>query len=140
MYKEKELVGEEDTCDPIKDLDIFENFAFTVRDLDLIITEFKPGTYYLMIYVSLLLQWLCFIGDKLRPTTKKTLVGKAPVTVAGGNYLVFASRSGKDILVHENSIDSQFKRVAELNVRTKLINWHASENCKQLSNHWTPPG
>lgn len=50
------------------------------------------------------------------PTTKNTLVGRAPLTIAG-DKLVFTSRSGKDLLVHENSDDVQFKQVTELKVR-----------------------
>lgn len=54
------------------------------------------------------------------PTTKNTMVGRAPMTLAGGK-LAFLSRSGKDILVHENSSDVQFKEVAELKVRKAIL-------------------
>lgn len=57
-------------------------------------------------------------GHKLIAQTKQTIVGKAPITIAG-DKLVFTSRSGKDILVHENSSDVQFKLVTELKVRNK---------------------
>lgn len=49
------------------------------------------------------------------PATKKTLVGRAPITLIG-DKLVFTSRSGKDILVHENSAESHYKQVTELKV------------------------
>lgn len=53
--------------------------------------------------------------SKFLPTTKKTLVGRAPI-VAVGNALVFTSRSGKDILVHEISDESHYKQITELKV------------------------
>lgn len=94
VYKDNQLLTEENTCDPIQDMAVSENFVFTVKDLDVTITELIPG-------------------EKVIATSKKTIVGKAPVTIAG-NKLVFASRSGKDILVHENSSDVGFKLVTEI--------------------------
>lgn len=48
----------------------------------------------------------------------KTLMGRAPVCVSG-DYLCFASRNGKDLLIHENSEESGFKQVAEVKVSNK---------------------
>lgn len=45
-------------------------------------------------------------------------MGRAPIAIAG-DKLVFTSRTGKDILVHENSSDVQFKLVTELKVSNK---------------------
>lgn len=88
------MLVEENTCDPIKDLSVSGNYVFTVRDLDVIVTELKPG-------------------DKWVATTKKTVMGKSPVAVIG-NEVVFASRTGKDILVYE--ISNELKPLAELKV------------------------
>lgn len=54
------------------------------------------------------------------PSTNNTLVGRAPLTIAG-DKLAFVSRTGKDILVHENSSDVQFKKVTELTVSNCLL-------------------
>lgn len=46
MYKDNNLVAEENTCDGIKDLAVSGNTVFTVKDLDVTVTEFKPGGFY----------------------------------------------------------------------------------------------
>lgn len=47
---------------------------------------------------------------------KKTIEGRAPVTLVE-DRIFFTSRSGKDILVHQNSEDVQFKQITEAKVR-----------------------
>lgn len=73
--------------------------VFTVKDLDVTITEFMAAD-----------------DNKLLPATRKTLVGRAPIAVVGDN-IIFTSRSGKDIIVHENSTESHFIQITELKVR-----------------------
>lgn len=43
VYKDAKLFAEESTCNPIKDMVVSENFVFSVKDSDLVITEFKTG-------------------------------------------------------------------------------------------------
>ncbi|KRT80062.1 WD40 domain-containing protein [Oryctes borbonicus] len=85
--------------EPLKDVMVVGNFLYTVRDLDLVITEMKEKDNFQM---------------------TKTLMGRAPVCTSG-NYLCFASRSGKDILIHENCPTSGFKQVAEVKDAHEMI-------------------
>lgn len=82
--------------EPVKDMMIDKNVLYTVRDLDLCITEMKnteTGTFQ----------------------TRKVLMGRAPMCIAG-DKLCFSSRGGKDICVHENSHEKQYKEVAQAKV------------------------
>lgn len=48
--------------------------------------------------------------------TKKTYVGRAPVTLVGSQLFAFTSREGKDIIVNENNDQSHFKPVSKVEV------------------------
>lgn len=41
MYKNKKLYGQVFIAEPVKDMALHENLVFTVKDLDLVITEIK---------------------------------------------------------------------------------------------------
>lgn len=56
----------------------------------------------------------------------KNIVGRAPICVAG-NKLCISSRSGKEIAVHENSHDLDYKKIKEFSVSQFCIiiyYWH----------------
>lgn len=41
VYKNKKLYGQVNIAEPIKDMAVYSNLVFTVKDLDLVVTEIK---------------------------------------------------------------------------------------------------
>lgn len=41
VYKNKKLYGQVNIAEPIKDMAVYGNLVFTVKDLDLVVTEIK---------------------------------------------------------------------------------------------------
>lgn len=128
IFKGRRRVGEEFICDPIKDMAVCNNRVFTVRDVDLVITEFHKCKSNEKIE--------CLVEDdddtfycecpkhhteaeRFKPVSLKTIMGRAPVTLFGDKF-AFTSRSGRDIIVHENSKDTQFNLIADVKVRANI--------------------
>ncbi|XP_022904447.2 E3 ubiquitin-protein ligase TRAF7 [Onthophagus taurus] len=87
--------------EPLREVIVLGNFLYTVRDLDLVITEMKDNGNF---------------------QTAKSFNGRAPACLAG-DYLCFSSRGGKDIIIHENNPENEFKPVAEVkDAHTMIIN------------------
>ncbi|KAL1491460.1 hypothetical protein ABEB36_012057 [Hypothenemus hampei] len=103
VYKNKKLYGQVNIAEPIKDMTIHGTLVFTVKDLDLVITEIKLE------------------GEKIQYGTKNSFMGRAPVTLIGDNLFAFATREGKEIQLHENNIESGFKQVARITHGSDMI-------------------
>ncbi|KAJ8952925.1 hypothetical protein NQ318_006542 [Aromia moschata] len=98
----------------IKDMAISNNIIYTVKDLDLIITDVKLD------------------GEKLQYGTKKSFMGRAPVALVGDKLVVFTGREGKDIIIHENNDQSHFKPITKVEgAHEMLINTLAGTNWNQ---------
>ncbi|XP_023013231.1 uncharacterized protein [Leptinotarsa decemlineata] len=105
VWKDGKFYGSLNIAEPIKDMAVFKNLIFTVKDLDLVITDMKLE------------------GEKLRYGTKNNFMGRAPVTTIGEKYFSFVSREGMDIILHENNSDSHFKALSKTqNAHEKIIN------------------
>lgn len=48
-------------------------------------------------------------------------MGRTPVTLIGDKLFAFATREGKEIQLHENSVESGFKQVARITVSIKTV-------------------
>ncbi|ENN79626.1 hypothetical protein D910_06065, partial [Dendroctonus ponderosae] len=103
IYKDKKLYGQVNIAEPIKDMAVYKNLVFTVKDLDLVITEIKLE------------------GEKIRYGTKTSFMGRAPVAIIGDHLFAFITREGKEIQLHENSIKSAFKPVARVTDGSEMI-------------------
>ncbi|XP_013186487.1 uncharacterized protein LOC106131821 [Amyelois transitella] len=86
----------------IKDLDLSPPFMFTVRDLDVTVTEIKPDE------------------SKSRFVTRHTMEGRAPLRVAGKRLLCMA-RGGNNLRLHDASVDTTFKMLHEVKVSDMII-------------------
>lgn len=94
---------------------VIGNLIYTVKDLDLVISEVYPGNNFISLSTILMLTQTKKLGDKGTFGTTKTIMGRAPVCVSG-DKLCFCSRTGKDLLLHENSRDLQFKELSQVKV------------------------
>ncbi|CAG9766836.1 unnamed protein product [Ceutorhynchus assimilis] len=103
IYKSNKLYGQVNIAEPIKDLAVYKGFVFTVKDLDLVVTEIKSA------------------GEKIQFETKTSFMGRAPVTLIGENLFAFATREGKEIQLHENNVQSRFKQVARITHGSDMI-------------------
>lgn len=89
--------------EPMKDMMVNGDFIYMMRESDLVITESYPD-------------------EKGNCATKKTIEGRSPMCFAG-NKLCLVGKSGKDILVHENTLESEFKEaVRQTDAHDMLIN------------------
>lgn len=61
------------------------------------------------------------LGEKIQYGTKTSFMGRAPVTLIGDKLFAFATREGKEIQLHENSVESGFKQVARITVSIKTV-------------------
>jgi len=96
----EEIVGVLEIMHPIVDMLAIGNLIYTARDLYVIITEIDSA--------------------HKRMVTIKAIPGRAPISVSGG-LLWFTSRSGRDILVHENMRESSFRPVGKIEDAHDLI-------------------
>lgn len=101
VYADGKIVSTVNLLEPVKDMMVIGNLIYTVKDLDLVISEVYPG-------------------DKGTFGTTKTIMGRAPVCVSG-DKLCFCSRTGKDLLLHENSRDLQFKELSQVKDAHEMI-------------------
>jgi len=90
-FFDDKLISMLNIVEPVKDMLVNDRLVYTVRDLNLVITELYPGV-------------------KESYGLFKTIKGRAPLCIAG-ERLFLCSRNGKDILVHENSTDLDFKEI-----------------------------
>ncbi|CAG9818404.1 unnamed protein product [Phaedon cochleariae] len=105
VWKDGQFYGSLNVAEAIKDMVVYKHLIFTVKDLDLIISDVKLD------------------GEKLQFGTKNSFMGRAPVTIVGDKYFSFISREGMDILLHENNSDSHFKLVTKVQgAHEKIIN------------------
>lgn len=103
VWKNDKPYGSFNVAEPVKDMVVSGNFVFTVKDTDLVITDVHVGS------------------DKLQFGTKKTYVGRAPVTLVGNQLFAFTSREGKDIILNENNDQSHFKPITKVEGAHEMI-------------------
>ncbi|XP_050304053.1 myosin heavy chain kinase D-like isoform X2 [Anthonomus grandis grandis] len=104
VYKDNQLYGQVNIAEPIKDMVIHDTLVFTVKDLDLVITEIKLE------------------GKNIKYGTKISFMGRAPVTLIGDKLFAFITREGKEIQLHEICVESGFKPVARMTGSEMIIN------------------
>ncbi|XP_049809565.1 myosin heavy chain kinase B [Schistocerca nitens] len=85
----------------VRDLIVKGQLIYTVRDRDVVVTELA--------------------GDKGRYVTRATMEGSSPMVMVG-DKLCFASRTGTDICVHENSKESRFKQLKQYKAHDMILN------------------
>ncbi|XP_063227805.1 uncharacterized protein LOC134533925 isoform X1 [Bacillus rossius redtenbacheri] len=93
------LVRSFELTEEVRGLAVQGNLIYTVRDRDLVITE-------------------TLAGEKSGPVTRQTIEGSSPLCLVG-TRVCFASRSGVDILVHDNSKETRFKQLGIIKVELK---------------------
>ncbi|XP_028041675.1 uncharacterized protein LOC114251559 [Bombyx mandarina] len=86
----------------VKDLWFDAPYLFTVRDLDVTVTEIKPDE------------------SKTRFITRRTMEGRAPLRVVGSKLLVVA-RGGNSLRLHDSSFDTGFKLLHEIKVSDMIV-------------------
>uniref|UniRef100_A0A2A4JVX5 Anaphase-promoting complex subunit 4 WD40 domain-containing protein n=1 Tax=Heliothis virescens TaxID=7102 RepID=A0A2A4JVX5_HELVI len=102
VYENNALKAKYNVLEEVKDLTFSPPFLFTVRDLYVTATEIKPEE------------------SKTRFTTRHTMEGRAPLRIAG-NRLVFMSRDGNSLKLHDGSIDNNFKQLHEIKVSDMIV-------------------
>ncbi|KAF7268834.1 hypothetical protein GWI33_018178 [Rhynchophorus ferrugineus] len=103
VYKGDKLYGQINLAEPVKAMIVSDNMIFTVRDLDLVITEIKTE------------------GENVQYGVKKTFMGRAPVTLIGDKLFAYSTREGKEIVINENNIVNNFKYAARITKGSDLI-------------------
>ncbi|XP_053625626.1 uncharacterized protein LOC128683738 [Plodia interpunctella] len=86
----------------VKDLEFSPPYMFTVRDLNVTITEIKPEE------------------SKSRFVTRHTMEGRAPLQMAGKRLLCTA-RGGNNLRLHDASVDSSFKLLHDVKVSDMIL-------------------
>ncbi|KAJ8953357.1 hypothetical protein NQ314_007366 [Rhamnusium bicolor] len=103
VWKNDKLYGTFNVAEPVKDMAVFGHTLFTVKDSDVVITEVKVD------------------GDKIQYGQKKTYMGRAPITLVGDKLFSFASREGKDIIIHENNDAAHYKPLTKVEGAHEMI-------------------
>ncbi|XP_063227807.1 F-box and WD repeat domain-containing 11-A-like isoform X3 [Bacillus rossius redtenbacheri] len=96
------LVRSFELTEEVRGLAVQGNLIYTVRDRDLVITE-------------------TLAGEKSGPVTRQTIEGSSPLCLVG-TRVCFASRSGVDILVHDNSKETRFKQLGIIKAHDMIMN------------------
>ncbi|XP_063821748.1 uncharacterized protein LOC135071844 [Ostrinia nubilalis] len=102
VYENNEEKARYNVLEEVKDLWFSPPFLFTVRDLDVTVTEIKPD------------------DSKSRFVTRHTMEGRAPLRVAGRRLLVLA-RGGNNLRLHDASVDTKFKQLHEVKVSDMIV-------------------
>ncbi|CAH1155204.1 unnamed protein product [Phaedon cochleariae] len=104
FWKNGEVIGSLSIGEPVKDMVVFDNKIFSVKDLDLVITDLSTSA-------------------EKQEGSKQSFMGRAPVTTVGKEYFSFVSREGTDLFVHENNNQSHFRAVTKVKgAHEKIIN------------------
>ncbi|XP_049866886.1 uncharacterized protein LOC126367426 [Pectinophora gossypiella] len=102
VYQDDELKALYNVLEEVKDLWLEPPFLFTVRDLDVTVTEIKPDE------------------SKTRFVTRHTMEGRAPLRITGNRLLVMA-RGGNDLQLHDASIDTTFKKLHAVKASDMIV-------------------
>ncbi|XP_023718980.1 F-box/WD repeat-containing protein pof11 isoform X1 [Cryptotermes secundus] len=125
----------------IRDFSVADNLMYTVRDRDVCINELMPeepaasifnleGTIKFLHSIPNFFQYITVLkpifyyaskGDRGHYIMRKTLEGRSPLCIVG-NKLCFATRSGNNICVHENSQASSFKELGQIQAHEMILN------------------
>ncbi|KAJ0180521.1 hypothetical protein K1T71_003925 [Dendrolimus kikuchii] len=102
VYENNEIKATYQVLEEVKDLCFNEPFLFTVRDLYVTVTEIKPEE------------------SKTRFLTRHAMEGRAPIRISG-QFLLFMSRDGNHLRLHEASINTNFKFLHEVKVSDMIV-------------------
>ncbi|KAI5633098.1 hypothetical protein NE865_14226 [Phthorimaea operculella] len=102
IYQDNSLKALYNVLEEVKDLWLAPPFLFTVRDLDVTVTEIKPDE------------------SKTRFVTRHTMEGRAPLRLVG-DKLVFMARGGNDLELHDASIDTTFKKLHTVRASDMIV-------------------
>lgn len=92
-------------------------YLFTARDLYVTVTEIKPEE------------------SKTRFMTRHNIEGRAPVKITN-NRLVFTSRTGNNLCLHDLSIDTTFEKLDEAKVSDMIVNTLAANGNYVWTGSW----
>ncbi|XP_018332230.1 type II inositol polyphosphate 5-phosphatase 14-like [Agrilus planipennis] len=103
FFQNDKIVNNLGVLEGVSGLGVQGNLLFSVKELDVVVTEFIPG-------------------HQGQFTTETTIMGRAPLIVEDGKF-AFVSRSGRDLLVHNACKKSGFNLIAEVkDAHEKIIN------------------
>ncbi|XP_030755745.1 uncharacterized protein LOC115882061 [Sitophilus oryzae] len=103
VYKKNKLYGQINLAEPVKLMLMSGPLIFTVRDLDLVITEMKIEK------------------DNIQYGMKQVFMGRAPATLIGKNLFAYSTREGREVVIHENNLEKNFKAVARITECSDLL-------------------
>ncbi|CAH0406501.1 unnamed protein product [Chilo suppressalis] len=102
VYEDNVEKARYNVLEEVKDLWLSPPYMFTVRDLDVTVTEIKPDE------------------SKTRFVTRHTMEGRAPLRVAGTRLVVMA-RGGNNMRLHDASVATSFKQLQEIKVSDMIV-------------------
>lgn len=104
VYNNNKFYGQLNVSEPIKDMLIDGTYVYTVKDLDLVITQVKLE------------------GEKLQFGMKGTFPGRAPAAlIRNDKKFCYSSRDARDIVVHSSEAENKFKQLTEIKVNLILV-------------------
>lgn len=102
VYEDNTEKAMYNVLEEVKDLALSAPFLFTVRDLDVTVTEIKPDE------------------SRTRFVTRHTMEGRAPLRLAGPHLLCMA-RGGNNLALHDSSVSTVFKKKHEVKVSDMIV-------------------
>ncbi|XP_059054332.1 uncharacterized protein LOC131848472 [Achroia grisella] len=102
VFKNNDEIARYNVLEEVKDLWYSSPFLFTVRDLDVTVTEIQPGE------------------SKTRFITRHTMEGTAPLRVAGSRLLVMA-RGANVLRLYDATAEARFKQLHEVKVSDMIV-------------------
>ncbi|XP_075969580.1 uncharacterized protein LOC142972384 [Anticarsia gemmatalis] len=102
VYENNAMKAKYNVLEEVKTLWFSPPYLFTVRDLYVTITEIKPEE------------------STTRFMTRHSIEGRSPLQVSG-NKLLFLSRDGNSLCLHDATIDTVFKKLDEVKVSDMIV-------------------
>ncbi|XP_026758065.2 uncharacterized protein LOC113517560 [Galleria mellonella] len=102
VFENNKEIARYNVLEEVKDLWLYSPFLFTVRDLDVTVTEIKPDE------------------SRTRFVTRHTMEGSAPLRVTGSHLLVMA-RGGNVLKLHDATSQTKFKQLHEVKVSDMIV-------------------
>ncbi|XP_026746782.1 uncharacterized protein LOC113508026 [Trichoplusia ni] len=102
VYENNAMKANYNVLEEVKDLTFNSPFLFTVRDLYVTATEIKPEE------------------SKTRFMTRHTMEGRAPMRITG-ERLLFMSRDGNSLRLHDATINTTFKQLHAVKVSDMIV-------------------
>ncbi|RZF38235.1 zinc finger CCCH domain-containing protein 17 [Nilaparvata lugens] len=102
VWENDEQVALYEMGEEIWDLLVHGDMLFTARNLDINITEMLPE-------------------KQNQFTSRGAVEGRSPIRLAG-DKICFMSRCGRNVLLHETTVESRFKQVAQMKAHEMIVN------------------